>query len=69
MKTAKKLDFRMDSRLCKACGICYTLCPQEVLAADAMGKPMVANADKCILCKLCEYRCPDFAIRVEGIEA
>ena len=68
MKPARKLDFRLDSKLCKACGICYTLCTQGVLAADENGKPVVANAEKCVLCMLCEYRCPDFAIRVEGIE-
>lgn len=68
MKTTRKLDFRLDSRLCKACGICYTLCPQGVLEAGEDGKPVAVNTEKCVLCKLCEYRCPDFAVRVEGIE-
>lgn len=68
MKKKQVLNFKLDSRLCKSCGICYSLCPMYVLEPDEDGKPLAAHADKCILCKLCEYRCPDFAIRVEGVE-
>ena len=63
----KKLQFSFNSNYCKSCGICYGLCPKSVLAADHDGKPIVADADSCILCKLCELHCPDFAIRVEGV--
>lgn len=63
----KKLQFSLNSSYCKACGLCYGLCPKQVLAPDHEGKPTVADADSCILCKLCELRCPDFAIRVEGV--
>lgn len=67
MAERKKLQFRFEPNYCKACGICYGLCPKGVLKADSEGKPAVVAADACIFCKLCEFRCPDFAIRVEGI--
>lgn len=53
---------------CKACGICIEFCPHGVLEADEEGKPLVKNPDKCTNCKLCEYRCPDFALFVEDGE-
>lgn len=63
-----KLEFTLKAKICKKCGICYTLCPKEVLKADAEGRPEVVNAEACIFCKLCEMRCPDFAIRVGRAE-
>ena len=63
----KKLQFSLNSSYCKSCGICYGLCPRNVLSADSDGKPTVMDADNCSLCRLCELRCPDFAIRVEGV--
>ncbi len=59
-----KLDFKLDRRLCKSCGICWSLCPRGVLEPDGQMKPAAVNADKCLGCGLCEYRCPDFAIRI-----
>lgn len=53
---------------CKACGICIEFCPKNVLAADEQGKPIPININDCIKCSLCELRCPDFAITVEGVE-
>lgn len=49
---------------CKACGICIEYCPKDVFATDSYGKPTLEKLDQCIGCKLCEYRCPDFAIEV-----
>ena len=67
MAEKKTLKFSLNSAYCKSCGICYGTCPKEVLAADENRRPMVVNGAACILCRLCEYRCPDFAIRVEGV--
>lgn len=63
----KKLQFSLNSSYCKSCGICYGLCPKNVLSVDHEGRPTVTNGADCILCKLCELRCPDFAIRAEGV--
>jgi len=51
---------------CKSCGICIEFCPKNVLVSDDQGKPIPENIDACINCSLCELRCPDFAIAVEG---
>ena len=67
MAEKKKLRFDFNPGYYKSCGICYGLCPKNVLAADHDGKPQVIDADACILCRLCELRCPDYAIRVEGV--
>lgn len=67
MSEKKSLIFHLNQDYCKSCGICYGLCPRNVLAPDNARKPKVVKRENCILCGLCEYRCPDFAIRVEGI--
>lgn len=62
----KKIEVTINQRYCKACGICYSLCPKNALAPDSEGKAQFAHPENCIACGLCELRCPDFAIRVEG---
>ena len=50
---------------CKNCSICASFCPRYVLEMDAnIGYPVVKDIDSCNGCKLCEWRCPDFAITV-----
>lgn len=66
MSEKREPHFDMNLQYCKSCGICYSLCPKNVLAANENGKPKVVDKDACIVCKLCELRCPDFVIRVEG---
>lgn len=53
---------------CKSCGICIEFCPKDVLVFDDQEKPIPENIHACIKCGLCELRCPDFAITVEGAE-
>ena len=49
---------------CKKCGICIEFCPRKVYERGEDGYPVVAQPDNCTNCRLCEYRCPDFAITV-----
>ena len=65
MTQKKKYTISILPERCKECGICIAFCPKDVLAAGEDEKAIVAAGDKCIGCRLCEYRCPDFAIRVE----
>ena len=58
-------NIKINQRFCKRCGICVEFCPAKVLGKESDGLPFVIYQDKCIGCKLCEYRCPDFAIKVE----
>jgi len=65
-QTAKKLpNIIITARNCKACSICVDFCPTNVLEIRG---PVVAVRDleACTRCQLCEIRCPDFAIQVEG---
>ena len=59
----------LDLDLCKACGICIELCPEGVYDRDKLGYPVVARAEDCTSCLLCELHCPDFAIEVQRARA
>lgn len=54
---------------CKRCGLCAAFCPAKVFDRDASGAPIVARPEKCTTCRMCELRCPDFAILVDDEEA
>ncbi len=47
---------------CKGCNICVAFCPQKVFTEGDGGVPVLAFADRCNLCGLCELMCPDLAI-------
>jgi len=55
----------INLKWCKACGICIDFCPKEVLYKNEKGYPEVKDETKCTKCKLCELRCPDFAIEIK----
>jgi 2-oxoglutarate ferredoxin oxidoreductase subunit delta len=65
---AKNFSISIERNWCKACGICIEFCPKGVLSADFDGKAKVENSEACTGCKMCELRCPDFAITVKGDE-
>jgi len=48
----------------KAAEFAWHSAPQKVLGMKE-GKAAIAKEADCIKCRLCEYRCPDFAIIVE----
>ena len=53
---------------CKRCGICVAFCPTQALTSDKDGLPVLTYPEKCTLCRMCELRCPDFAITVRKKE-
>lgn len=62
---SKIITISVNEKLCKQCGICVELCPEKVLNQELGCPPRVVNLEACIGCKLCQMRCPDFAIEVE----
>jgi NAD-dependent dihydropyrimidine dehydrogenase PreA subunit len=54
----------VDAELCKACGICISLCPEHVFDRDPAGLAVAARQEDCTACMTCEWHCPDFAIEV-----
>lgn len=62
----------IDQSRCKGCGLCPTVCPQEVIAIDqdtlnAKGyhPAMLVDPDRqCTGCAICAVICPDVCITV-----
>lgn len=62
----------VDQGRCKGCGLCVTVCPQDVLALEedtlnAKGyhpAVLVDPENKCTGCSVCAIICPDVAITV-----
>ncbi|MCK5301557.1 MAG: 4Fe-4S dicluster domain-containing protein [Candidatus Thorarchaeota archaeon] len=67
-KKAKRIV--VDTKLCKGCHICISVCPYGVLRKDdevdnrGFFLPVVEDLEACNVCRLCEMECPDFAICV-----
>ena len=55
---------KVDRKRCKGCGLCIAFCPAKVYEADFEGKCVLAHPENCIGCMACDYRCPDFAIKI-----
>lgn len=69
------VEIYVDERLCKGCKYCITLCSTKVLKlSDKLGpkgyfSTIVKNPDDCVICRLCEIICPDFAISIDTGES
>lgn len=63
-RAAASRDLRVYRSWCKRCGICVAFCPKKALEKDQEGYPRWRDQKACVLCRLCELRCPDFAIEV-----
>ena len=57
----------IEQAWCKGCGICAAFCPKQVLEIKKE-KVTVKDPDGCILCGMCELRCPDYAIYLVNLE-
>jgi 2-oxoglutarate ferredoxin oxidoreductase subunit delta len=68
MAKPKLKQHHINRDWCKGCGICVELCPKKVLELDDTDKVAVVRPQDCICCRMCELRCPDFAIEVETQE-
>lgn len=64
----EKINFEEDR--CKACQICLTACPQNILKmADRLNSKgfnpvIITDMNKCTSCGLCAMVCPDLVIKV-----
>lgn len=54
----------LDKDKCLGCGLCLTVCPQNVLAL-ADKKATIINRDSCMECGACAKNCPVEAITVQ----
>lgn len=52
---------------CKGCGICVAFCPKNSLELVSE-KVRLKEDNSCVLCGMCELRCPDYAIYLEEVE-
>jgi 2-oxoglutarate ferredoxin oxidoreductase subunit delta len=60
----------IDEKYCKGCLLCVDACKSKVLIKSDKINEMGAyipevTQEKCTKCRLCELRCPDFAVLVE----
>lgn len=59
----------VDENRCKACGLCVSVCPKNVISIDKTvitkyGKGCASVSEGCIGCGTCYLVCPDIAISV-----
>lgn len=60
----------VDSNFCKGCGLCFDVCPKNLLKAGSQVNAkgyyfaVQTDEDKCTACRLCAIMCPDGAITV-----
>ena len=57
----------IETAWCKGCGICAAFCPKQALEIRRE-KVALKAPEQCILCGMCEQRCPDYAIYLVAME-
>ena len=68
--TVVRGDVHILKERCKGCGFCVEYCPEEVLTLShefnkkGYHPPVTVEGKECVMCRLCELICPDFAIFV-----
>ncbi len=63
----KNFDVIINRSWCKACGLCYWICPTHALVEGDLKYPKVIK-ERCIGCLMCENVCPELAIDVVEVE-
>ena len=61
----KAKNIVINTKRCKRCGLCVTICPKQVYSQNAADEVLIDHLDQCIVCMMCQNVCPDFAIEVE----
>jgi 2-oxoglutarate ferredoxin oxidoreductase subunit delta len=62
------LNISIDSKLCKGCEYCLSICPGQVIRLsenyNSRGHryAVIENDDKCTRCRSCAVMCPEIAI-------
>lgn len=70
----------VDSSKCRACGLCFTACPNNLIEMKPLSNPIAVRCHSddegklvmsvckngCIGCKICEKKCPQEAITVKN---
>ena len=51
------LKFKIDTEVCKKCGICKKNCPTDAISGDRE-TPFAIDQDKCVKCGVCIEKCP-----------
>lgn len=55
----------IDLEACNGCKICYRACFADVIRWDeAVKRPVIAYAEDCVRCNMCEINCPKECIQV-----
>jgi NAD-dependent dihydropyrimidine dehydrogenase PreA subunit len=73
-KPKKAFKAEVNAVLCKECGYCREVCPQEVfeqsssLNSSGYHYMVAEHAENCNGCLKCFHICPDFAVAVEPVE-
>ncbi|GAB4316923.1 MAG: hypothetical protein Kow0069_19460 [Promethearchaeota archaeon] len=65
-----KFDVVVDSRLCKACGLCVDVCERGVFEMDGEGRPAVRvlAPERCVGCRRCVFACPELCVDVSRVD-
>ncbi len=68
MGKRKLKEHLVNREWCKGCGICVAFCAKKVLELDELDKAVPRRPEDCVVCGLCEMRCPDLAIELVAEE-
>ena len=54
----------IDLSTCSRCGVCYLVCPNDVIRSKDNTEPVILFKEDCTACALCAERCPFGCITV-----